>query len=483
MVIPNTPLCDLSVSARCNPIVQIQPRAITTNPGESFCLSILVNTCYIQTRALWFNMTYPSPAFTFQNLTYHNLLGTNVYQKGGDNGAGLIDCIISRGYRNPLAPVNGTFATIYFTVGSTVPPGVYQIWLESHIYDLRDSYYNDTPRHCANINVIASGDTSGSGGDSGDMYKIDIQPRTFPANQPICINANLDSYSIPVRTVALRVWYPPSFEFLEGTYMNLLGAPSQVLQVGGDNGAGFFNYAATRLVQTGNSPVPIDGNFIALCFGPVTEGVYTVCFECEIYDASTELIPSLGYYCINVTVEEDVTGGEDVTDEQPPCCSCIHGDANCDCRIDIFDLDALTQAWGSCRDCGDPRYREYVDSDNDGIIGIFDLDYLTHHWGMAYSDGENCDAPCSECDTYPAEPETFNCHKGDCDCDGDVDPADSAVFKGALGSCYPDPGYKECCDFDDDGCIGLVDEYWMNKIVGTRYCECNECNPPWEPWP
>jgi len=320
-----------------------------------------------------------------------------------------------------------------------------------------------------------SGDMSGSGGDSGDMYKIDVQPRTFPANQPICININLDSYSIPVRTVALRVWYPSSFEFREGTYMNLLGTPSQVLQMGGDNGAGFFNYAATRLVQTGNSPTPIDSSFIALCFGPVTAGVYTVCLECEIYDSSTELIPPLGYYCINVTVEEDVTGNEDmtddedVTDEQPPCCNGIPGDANCDGKIDIFDLDALTRAWGSCRDCGDPRYRECVDSDNDGIIGILDLDYLTRQWGLSYSHGENSDTPMNENDSYPAEPETMNCYKGDYDCDGDVDSADLAAFKGALGSCYPDPRYKECWDFDDDGCIGLVDDYWMNQVVGTRY--------------
>jgi hypothetical protein len=452
-------------------------------------------------------MTYPSTAFTFQNLTYHNLLGTNVYQKGGDNGAGLIDCTISRGYGNPLATVNGTLATIYFTVDSTVPQGIYQIWFENHIYDLRDSYYNDTPRHCAYINVLSSGDTSGSGGDSGDtsgsggdsgdtsgsggdsgnMYEIGMQPHTFPVNQPICINVNLDSYATPVRTVALKVWYPSSFEFLGGTYMNLLGAPSQVLQVGKDNGAGFFNYAVARLEQTGNSPVPIDGNLMALCFGPVPEGIYTLCFECEIYDSTTELIPSLGYHCINVTVEENVPDDElvddDIADGQSSCCNCMHGDANCDGRIDIFDLDALTQAWGSCRDCEDPRYRACIDSDNDGIIGIIDLDYLTNHWGIAYCDGEKCDDSQSQNDTYPAEPETCNYRKGDYDCDGDIDSADSAVFKDALGSCYPDLGYEECCDFDDDGCIGLVDEYWMNQVVGTTYGDCNECNLPWEQWP
>ena len=493
MVIPNTPLCNLSISARCNPIVELQPRGVTTNPGESFCLSIHVDTCYIQTRALWFNMTYPSPAFTFQNLTYRNLLGTNVYQKGGDNGAGLIDCTISRGYGNPLSVVNGTLATIYFTVGSTVSPGIYQIWFENHIYDLRDSYYNDTPRHCANIHVIASGDMSGSGGDSGDMsgsggdssdtYEIDIQPRTFQANQPICINVNLDSCNIPVRTAALRVWYPPSFEFQKETYVNLLGTPSQVLQMGGDNGEGFFNYAVTRLIQTSNSPAPIDGNFITLCFGSVPEGVYTICFECELYDSSTELIPSLGYHCINITVEEDMTSDEDITGQHPQCRSCIYGDANCDFKVDIFDLDLLSQAWGSCRDGGDPRYRECVDSDNDGIIGIFDLDNLINHWGMTYCDGEMCNPTNNENDTYPVEPETCYCYKGDYDCDGDVDSSDSAGFKDALGSCYPDHNYKECYDFDNDGCIGLVDEYWMNQVVGTRYCDSNECTPPWESWP
>jgi len=491
LVIPTVPICNLSVSARCNPITHIQPRTIITSPGESFCLSVIVNSCYIETKGIGFKMTYPSPTFIFQNLTYHNLLGTNVWHKGGDNGAGLIDYTLGRGMGNPLTIVNGSFATIYFTVSSTAPLGIYQIWFESHIYDMRDSYNNNTPRHCANINVIASGDTSGgdSGDTSSDNPKIDVQPRTFPAGQPICINVNLDSYDVPVRTVGLRLWYPPSFEFLERTYMDLLGAPSQVLQVGGDNGAGFFNYAVTRLLQTGNSPVPINGNFITLCFEPVPGGIYTVCFECEIYDPSNELIPSLGYQCVNVTVEENVTGEENVTveenvtGEQPPCCNCIYGDANCDCRIDIFDLDALTQAWGSCRDCGDSQYRECVDCDNDGIIGIIDLDYLTHHWGISYCDCEKCDAPWSECDTYPAEPETCYCHKGDCDCDGDVDAADSAVFKGALGSCYPDPGYKECCDFDDDGCIGLVDDYWMDQVAGTRYCDCNDCTPPWEPWP
>ena len=380
LVLPSIPLCNLLGSAgfcypvvysqppnstttpgeSCDPVVYIQPRDITATPGESFSLSVIVNSCYLSIKAIKFKMTYPGSAFTFQNLIYHDLLGTNIYQRGGDNGAGLIDCRIGRGNGNILTPVEGSFVTIYFTVNSGVLPGLYEIWFESHMYNFIDSFENDKPPHCANITVATSSD------------ELHDEPEDMP----------------------------------------------------GDN----------------NEPV-----------------------------------------------------GENKTSEEPFCCNCVCGDSNCDGKIDVTDLYAFMQAWGSCESCKDPRYRASIDCDENGIIDILDLGYLSQHWGV-YCDCNDSDDSGVENESGPVEPtgsgpveptESTICHcrKGDYDRDGDVDTADYTIFESTLGSCYPDTSYKECFDFDDDGLIGLVDLYRMDKVVGTRYCDSDNCTLPWEPWP
>ena len=118
LVIQGIPLCNLKVSARCTPVVNIQPRTITASPGESFSLSIIIDSCHIEMMGLWFKMTYPSTIFSFQNLVYHNLIGEKIWKKGGDNGEGIIEYTFGRGNGNRQACVNGIFATISFTVGS-----------------------------------------------------------------------------------------------------------------------------------------------------------------------------------------------------------------------------------------------------------------------------------------------------------------------------------------------------------------------------
>jgi len=58
---------------------------------------------------------------------------------------------------------------------------------------------------------------------------------------------------------------------------------------------------------------------------------------------------------------------------------------------------------------------------------------------------------------YVAQLAGDNCLCGDFDLDGDLDIDDFYILIGAFGLCSGDAGYEDACDFDDDGCITLVD--------------------------
>ena len=58
------------------------------------------------------------------------------------------------------------------------------------------------------------------------------------------------------------------------------------------------------------------------------------------------------------------------------------GDSNNDGRIDVFDLDAFAQSWGTGSD--HQRFRECFDFNDDGKIDVFDLDQFAQSWGKKY---------------------------------------------------------------------------------------------------
>jgi len=76
------------------------------------------------------------------------------------------------------------------------------------------------------------------------------------------------------------------------------------------------------------------------------------------------------------------------------------GDYNNDGRIDVFDLDAFAQQWGSIDplsiyvathpfeeivDMINFNFNHYFDFDNNGKIDVFDLDGFAQVWGKKYT--------------------------------------------------------------------------------------------------
>ena len=67
----------------------------------------------------------------------------------------------------------------------------------------------------------------------------------------------------------------------------------------------------------------------------------------------------------------------------PP--SCIPGDLDCDCDVDVTDIMLVASHWNTSE--GDPDYDSRYDFDGDGTITVVDIMMVASHWG------ETCSAP------------------------------------------------------------------------------------------
>jgi len=314
--------------------------------------------------------------------------------------------------------------------------------------------------------VIVSTITQGyaNGSDEDCEPKIYIQPREISVSPGESFNIDIiaDSCNMGIKTASFQLTYPTDFTIESFTYENLLG--TSVLQMGtpspGDN-SGSINYAVAR---TDGGADPANGKLVNIGFRAGPPGMYQICIEEGLLIGSGNNPVYTPRVCANITVEEI-------------CCTCICGDCNCDCKIDILDLDALASAWGSSM--GDDRYRECVDCDGDGSIGVIDLDIFAGNWGKTYCDCEDCCAPWCECESCPP---ICYCRKGDYNQDCIIDAIDMTCFSAAYGCCIGDSCYTECFDFNDDGCVDEDDLSIITLLSGETYCDCCPCIGPWQPW-
>ena len=59
--------------------------------------------------------------------------------------------------------------------------------------------------------------------------------------------------------------------------------------------------------------------------------------------------------------------------------TCIPGDLDCDCDVDIVDIMLVASRWNAR--VGDPNYDLAYDMDADGDIDIVDIMIVASHWG------------------------------------------------------------------------------------------------------
>lgn len=109
--------------------------------------------------------------------------------------------------------------------------------------------------------------------------------------------------------------------------------------------------------------------------GPSGEGVLITFTLRPQAQGSTN--PSLSDVQVKNTANEDLIAG--TQDGQVTVGSCLFGDLDCDCDVDIMDVMMIASWWNSR--VGDELYDPRYDFDADGDIDIGDVMTVATRWG------------------------------------------------------------------------------------------------------
>jgi PKD repeat protein len=122
--------------APVGPTIKVQPSTKTVSPGDSFDITIYVNSNTSDLLLVDLQLHYDNTVFTFDGYTYEGLLGSQLDVLeivGGD--ADTFVYTVTRKAGNTPVPVSGTLLTLDFTVDSGAPLGDYQLDLEDVLRD------------------------------------------------------------------------------------------------------------------------------------------------------------------------------------------------------------------------------------------------------------------------------------------------------------------------------------------------------------
>ena len=155
---------------------------------------------------------------------------------------------------------------------------------------------------------------------SNPTATIEIIPNTSsitPQQTTTCVNIHIDSNGTQIQTIGLELTFPPELEIVSFTYENLIGSPTQVLQMGiPDTTSNHIYYGVARTATPG---IPVDGTLAKICFTtsePCTPGTYTLDLT-----GDTTLIGNLGEPIqdialidgtLTVLCEQEPPQGEDI---------------------------------------------------------------------------------------------------------------------------------------------------------------------------
>ena len=231
--------------AAAAPSVSVDPQTNEYDAGDTFQVSVLVDSDTSNLRAVNLQLDYDSAALTVNSITDENLLGAGalVAPGSGDDGAGTITYgIASTAGLGNYVPTAGTMLTIDFEVKATAANGTYNLDLNSVSLKDQDNAVISgvaiadgtvkvgdevTPPTTSEPEVMITPTASGPVGP-GDTFQIEVE---------------VDSADYNLRAVNLLLDYDSAALMVNSiTDENLLGAGALVAPGSGDDGAGTISY-------------------------------------------------------------------------------------------------------------------------------------------------------------------------------------------------------------------------------------------------
>ena len=162
------------------------------------------------------------------------------------------------------------------------------------------------------------------------------------------------------------VTFSPNIVHAEGAEMgNLLGSTNRnIVPVGPqiDNQLGTITFGAASYGR--NPGANGSGVLATLSFSPQAEGESGIHLQ-GVQVTDTDNPPN------QISIE--------LQDGSVTVQSCLPGDLDCDCAVDVVDIMLVASSWNTF--VGDPDYDPTYDMDNDGDVDIVDIMIVASYWG------------------------------------------------------------------------------------------------------
>jgi len=147
-------------------------------------------------------------------------------------------------------------------------------------------------------------------------------------------------------------------------------------------------YSCKINLTVSNQGLDYETFYVTLYANTTTIETQTITLTSKDYKTTTFTWNTTGFAYGNYTINAYVTPvpGEAFTVDNSLANGVvmvtIPGDTNGDSTVDVLDLDALVEAYGSTSIS--PNWNPNIDTNNDGIVDIFDIRITGAHWGESW---------------------------------------------------------------------------------------------------
>ncbi|MGD2146865.1 MAG: PKD domain-containing protein, partial [Anaerolineae bacterium] len=160
------------------------------------------------------------------------------------------------------------------------------------------------------------------------------------------------------------------------------------------------SHASTLTVQSGAvasftaSPTmgvaPLNVVFTNTSSGGYTTSLWAFGDEVTSTEESPTHTYAAGVYTVSLTLDAGLPGSDTLT-RTNYITACHLADIDCDCAVDIADVQAVAGNWRCA--VGDGCYDERQDLDGDGVITVIDIMKVAAHWGWTCGGSVTAAAP------------------------------------------------------------------------------------------
>ena len=250
----------ITASADSIPSVSIEPSSMPESgnlgPGDSFQVTVEVDSAETELKALELFLDYDSNALQFNGANYEDLLGSNILVIS-DNTPGTYSFAVSTIGKDSKI-VNGTLLTLEFQVKADAEDNVYDL-------DLHDvNIANEIPSIIPELS-INDGQVLVTRNSDFTLIKVISDSKSFVPGDNFQVTIKVISNVYPLGSIGLELNYDPSAINFKGiTEEGLLGVNATVAPGSGDDGAGSIIYGI-------NATEPINES--------ISDNILTIDFE------------------------------------------------------------------------------------------------------------------------------------------------------------------------------------------------------------